>query len=167
MTSLMSAFRGRCLARLGALVLFAGLAGTAWSMDAAERRSILDAARPVAARHAGQAVKIKVDVLNVDAGWAVLVGNLVAPSGGSLDWEKAGQCHPALDKMLWVVLKKTTGAWKVRHIEICASEPPYWYLDMLYGGLVWPCGVYTGLDDGSEDGPPEKRCRAQRSRHRK
>ncbi len=164
--SVTGALYGRCAARLGTLVLFAGLAGAAWGMDAAERRSILDAARPAAARDAGQPVKIKVDVLNVDASWAVLVGELVSPSGGSPDWKKAEQCHPDLDKMLWVVLKKSNGAWKVRHIDICASEPPYWSLDSLYGGLVWPCGVYTGLEDGSEDGPPEKRCRQQRAHRR-
>ncbi|MET3181619.1 UNVERIFIED_ORG: hypothetical protein ABIC43_004794 [Variovorax guangxiensis] len=166
MASAVGGFFRRCAARLGALLIAAGMAGAAWGMDAAERRSILDAARPVAARDAGQPVKIKVDVLNVDTGWAVLVGELVSPSGGSPDWEKAGQCHPALDKMLWVVLKKSAGAWKVRHIDICASEPPYWYLDSLYGGLVWPCGVYAGLDAGSEDGPLEKQCRAQRVRRR-
>lgn len=166
MTFVASAVFRRSTACLGALVLWVGLAAAAWGMDAAERRSILDAARPVAARDAGQPVKIKVEVQNVDAGWAVLIGELVSPSGGSPDWERASGCHPALDKMLWVVLKKSAGGWKVKHIEICASEPPYWYLDSLYGGLVWPCGVYAGLDAGSEDGPLEKQCRAQKARRR-
>jgi hypothetical protein len=167
MTSGASGFLRRCAASLGAFVLFTGLAGTAWGMDAAaERRPVLDAARPVAASRAGQPVKIKVDVLNTDAGWAVLIGELVSPSGASLDWEKAEGCHPDLDKMLWVVLKKSAGKWKVRHIDICASEPPYWSLDALYGGLVWPCGVYAGLDAGGEDGPLEKQCREQKARRR-
>lgn len=132
-------------------------------LDAAERKALLDAARPPAAAKAGQPVRIKVDRLNVDSGWAVLVGSLVSPApgkGGDIDWRLADGCHPALDKMLWVVLHKAGATWRVKHIDICASEPPYWYMEQ-YGGLVWPCGVYAGLEDGSEDGPLESRCRKQ------
>lgn len=107
----------------------------------AQRKAILDAARPVAQSMANQPVRIKVDRLNVDSGWAVLVGELVAPAGGRLDWSKARGCDADLDKMLWVVLAKADGQWRVAQIEVCSPEPPYWYLQE----LTWPCGVYAGL----------------------
>lgn len=107
----------------------------------AQRKAILDAARPVAQSMANQPVRIKVDRLNVDSGWAVLVGELVAPPGGRLDWRKARDCEPDLDKMLWVVLAKADDHWRVAQIEVCSPEPPYWYLQE----LTWPCGVYAGL----------------------
>lgn len=131
----------------------------AQTLTAEERRSILDAARPVAAEEAQQPVRIKVERLNVDGGWAVLVGELVSPAGKALDWNKT-DCHPDLDKMLWVVLHKTRKEWRVRHIEICASEPPYWYLEQ-YGGIVWPCGVYAGLERGGA-GTIEDECRRRK-----
>lgn len=146
-------------ALLGLVGLVAMWTAPASAMDAAERRAVLDAARPVAAGKAGQPVRIKVGVLNVDAGRAVLTGELVSPSGGSPDWAKT-ECHPDLDKMLWVVLKKSAGQWKVKEMDICASEPPYWYLTR----LDWPCGVYAGLDAGGDDGPLEKQCRDQKKR---
>lgn len=129
----------------------------------AERRALLDAVRPSAAALAGQSVRIKVDSLQVDRGWAVLVGSLVSARGGEPDWRLAKDCHPELDKMLWVVARQVDRRWRVKHIEICASEPPYWYMEQ-YGGLVWPCGVYAGLI-GAEGGPTlEELCRRQRPR---
>ena len=129
-----------------------------------ERQSILGAIRPTASRMAGQPVRIKIDRLNVDRGWAVLVGSLASTTGRGIDWSLAADCAPALDKMLWVVLQKSNGAWRVKHIEICAPEPPYWNLEQ-YGGLVWPCGVYSGLETG-EDETLEDRCRSQVTRTR-
>lgn len=120
-----------------ALVLPASAKGPAGT----ERQAILDAARPVAQSLAQQPVRIKVDRLNVDSGWAVLIGELVTPAGGKPDWNKAAQCDANLDAMLWVVLAKADGGWRVAQIEVCASEPPYWYLQQ----LTWPCGVYAGL----------------------
>ncbi|KQV78834.1 hypothetical protein [Rhizobacter sp. Root1221] len=150
--------------RLTLLLLLAatclGLGAT--ELPKGERQSILDAIRPKASEEAGQAVRIKVDRLNVDGGWAVLVGGLVSASGKGMDWGLANGCHPDLDKMLWVVLQKTGGAWRVKHLDICASEPPYWYMEQ-YGGLVWPCGVYAGLGEGSE-GTLERQCRQQARR---
>lgn len=150
--------------RLTLLLLLAatclGLGAT--ELPKGERQAILDAIRPKASEEAGQAVRIKVDRLNVDGDWAVLVGSLVSASGQGMDWGLANGCHPDLDKMLWVVLQKTGGAWRVKHLDICASEPPYWYVEQ-YGGLVWPCGVYAGLQDGGE-GTLERRCRQQARR---
>ena len=113
---------------------------------------------------AGQAIRVKIDRLNVDRGWAVLVGNLVSTTGRGIDWSLAKGCAPELDKMLWVVLQKSNKVWRVKHIEICAPEPPYWNLEQ-YGGLIWPCGVYSGLETG-EDEILEDRCRNQVPRSR-
>jgi len=129
-----------------------------------ERQSILGAVRPTAARIAGQPIRIKIDRLNVDHGWAVLVGSLVSATGGGIDWSLAKECVPELDKMLWVVLQKSNKVWRVKHIEICSPEPPYWNLEQ-YGGLIWPCGVYSGLETG-EDKTLEDRCKNQVPRPR-
>lgn len=134
--------------------------GSAHALEPGERKQILDAIRPLAAEEANQAVRIKVDQLNVDSGWAILVGELVGPPGQYIDWKRSVQCEADLDRMLWVVLKKQRKGWKVKHMEICASEPPYWYMEQ-YGGLVWPCGVYKGL---ISSGPEtlETQCRRER-----
>lgn len=128
--------------------VFAGLALLPWPGYAqpsrAERAVILDTIRPLAAQRAGQAVRIKVERLNLDAGWALLTGELVSPTGQALAWQQAPGCHPELDKLLWVVLAKVKGRWRVRHLEVCATEPPHWYLPA-YGGFRWPCGVFLGL----------------------
>lgn len=151
---------------LKALLLLA-LSVTCFSSNSNElrkvdRQAILDATRPVAAEMAGQPVRIKVDRLNIDRGWAVLVGDIVSATGKGIDWKLADNCDPDLDKMLWVVLRKSNESWHVKHLEICAPEPPYWYLKQ-YGGFVWPCGVYQGLDDGGAE-TLEKRCRSERFR---
>jgi hypothetical protein len=130
----------------------------------AERQSILGAVRPTATHMAGQAIRMKIDRLNVDRGWAVLVGSLVSTTSRGIDWSLAKDCAPELDKMLWVVLHKRNSVWRVKHIEICAPEPPYWNLEQ-YGGLIWPCGVYSGLETG-EDETLEDRCRNQVPRPR-
>lgn len=120
---------------------------SAWGNGMSERAAILDAARPLAAEEAGQPVRIKVEKLNIDSGWAMLIGELVGPPGERMDWAKAGNCNADLDKMFWVVLRKSQGAWQVKNMEICASEPPYWYLEQ-YDSLAWPCGVFAGLEAG-------------------
>ncbi|WMY75608.1 DUF4431 domain-containing protein [Buttiauxella selenatireducens] len=113
-----------------------------------ERKPVLDAVRQVAVELAGQTVRIKVSRLNVSDDWAVLMGELVAPEGSTLDWSLAKDCNEDLDKMLWSVLNKSTGQWKIKEINICASEPPYWYLKD--SELTMPCGVYKGLDSMTE-----------------
>lgn len=117
------------------------------ALDPALRKQVLDAVRPPAAAKAGQPVLIRVERINVDEDWAVLVGSLVSSSGTDLDWDKAKDCHPDLDKMLWAVARRSGSAWKVQQLDICASEPPYWYL--ADKPLTWPCGVYEGLTDGN------------------
>lgn len=120
----------------------------AYAMTAAERMAILDAVRPVAAKKAGQAVKIKVDEIKQDGDWVMLIGGLVGAEK-AMNWRLAG-CEPELDKMLWVMLQRNgqdNAAWQVKRIDICASEPPYWYLKE-NGGFVPACGVYAGLSSG-------------------
>jgi hypothetical protein len=117
-------------------------------LRAAERRAVLEAIRPQAASRAGQAVKFRVERLNVDGDWALLTGELVSTAGGPLDWAKAKECHRELDKLLWVVLSRRAGRWQVKHLEVCATEPAHWSLEQ-FGGFVWPCGVYAGLQGPS------------------
>ncbi|WP_341677917.1 hypothetical protein [Niveibacterium sp. SC-1] len=133
-------------------------------MSKAERQELLDALRPQATRQAGQPVRFKVDKLNVDHDWAVLVGELMALEGKTLDWNKARDCEPDLDKMLWVVANKQAGAWRVVEMEICASEPPYWYLKPKLA-FTRPCGIYAGLETGDEQ-TPEQQCLAYKARKR-
>lgn len=115
--------------------------------------------RPEASRRVRQAVKIKVERLNQADGWALLTGELVSPAGQPLAWARAPACRPELDKLLWAVLQKGPGGWRLRHLEVCATEPPHWYLPA-YGGLRWPCGVYAGLT-GPEGQDLQQACLAQ------
>jgi hypothetical protein len=141
---------------LAALLL---IATTSQALDPDLRKQILDAVRPPAAAKAGQPVLIRVDRLNVDKDWAVLVGSLVSTSGTELDWNKAKDCHPDLDKMLWAVVHRTGTTWKIQQLDICACEPPYWGLSLTQ--LTWPCGVYEGLSDGGVTNLADQ-CRQQR-----
>ena len=142
---------------LGCALNAAPTAAHAKDLPPGERAALLDTARPAAAKLAGQAVRIKVDKLNVDGGWAVLVGSLVSADGKGMDWNRAKGCQPDLDRMLWVVMKKTGADWRVQEIDICAAEPPYWELASQQQ-YKWPCGVYANLFfDGEES--LEARCR--------
>ena len=147
-----------------ALMILALMTFTAYAdtVAPAERRAILDAIRGSAAQEAGQPLKIKVDQLNVDDGWAVLVGELVAQDGGSLDWSKSQDCQTDFDRMLWAVLAQRHNQWQIEEIYICASEPPWWYLQENQG-LIWPCGVYAGLTASEVEGTLEDECRRERS----
>ncbi|MFZ2268124.1 MAG: hypothetical protein WAV95_11170 [Azonexus sp.] len=143
----------RCL--FFAAVLLAGGHALAAPPAPAERREILEAARPAVMARVGQAVRFKVDQLNVDANWAVLYGSLVGANGGPLDWSKAAECDPNLDKSLWIVLARTDERWRVAQLHVCSPEPPYWYISH----YDWPCGVYAGLREGERD--LERECRRQ------
>lgn len=127
-----------------------------------ERKLILDAIRPAAASEAGQAVLIKVDRLNVSHDWGVLIDKLVAADGGDLNWKLAKDCDADLDKMLWVVLNKSSKQWNVKQMDICSPEPPYWYLEDK--DLTMPCEVYAGLNNGQKD--LEERCRIHSNKPR-
>lgn len=151
-----------------ALALVAVLGGgglvqaqTQASLSPSERRALLDALRPQAAQRAGQPVKFVVERLNVDGDWALLTGALVSASGGSLAWAKAAECHLELDKLLWAVARRQGGQWRVQHLEVCATEPPHWTLAQ-FGGYVWPCGVYAGLQ-GPTGEDLQAACRSQRA----
>lgn len=134
---------------------------SATELTPSERRALLDALRPQAAQRAGQPVKFVVERLNVDGDWALLTGALVSASGGSLAWAKAAECHLELDKLLWAVARRQGGQWRVQHLEVCATEPPHWTLAQ-FGGYVWPCGVYAGLQ-GPTGEDLQAACRSQRA----
>ncbi len=146
---------------IGTLLAFAAI-GVAHAKGPSDRQQILDTIRPLAADELNQPVRIKVNNLNIDSGWAILVGNLVGPPGKDIDWEKSVTCQYDLDRMLWVVLRKKSDGWHVKHIDLCASEPPYWYMEQ-YGGFVWPCGVYRGLTAFSTE-TLETQCRRERKK---
>ena len=137
------------------------IASVASAMNSEDRRAFLDAIRPEAAQRAGQPVRFKVNTLNQDGIWAVLVGELMAVEGKTMDWNKAKSCEPDLDKMLWVVAKKEKTGWRVLEMEICASEPPYWYLKPKEA-FTRPCGIYAGLETGKKT--VEQQCRAYQKR---
>ncbi|MBK9614243.1 MAG: hypothetical protein IPO35_01550 [Uliginosibacterium sp.] len=117
---------------------------TAWALDPVVRRDILDTIRPAAATRAGQEVRIVVDTLNVDGDWALLAGSLVGKDNRPMKVELAKECSPELDRLLFAVLTRKQGSWSIKHLEICATEPPYWYLDQL-NSAAWPCGLFAGL----------------------
>jgi len=151
----------RFLPTLATLLL---VASASHALDPVQRKQILDAVRVPAAAKARQPVLIRVDRINVDQDWAVLVGNLVSSSGGDLDWNKAKGCEPELDKMLWAVLRRTDTTWRIQQLDICACEPPYWSLGDK--PLNWPCGVYEGLTDGGGTDLATQ-CRDQRKKRKK
>jgi hypothetical protein len=135
-------------------------------MSKDERKEFLDAIRPEAARQAGQPVRFKVDQLNHEAGWAVLFGSLLAEEGKVIDWRKAKECDPTLDKGLWVVAKKGKHGWQIKEMEICSPEPPYWYLDLKpEEAFARPCAIYAGLQIlGNETA--EQQCKDYQSMRR-
>lgn len=137
--------RGRAAAHLIVLAVACTLTTPAQAgLEGRERKAFLDAIRPQAAQQAGQAVKFKVDRLNVAGDWALLIGELVAPTGGPLDWRKAPGCEPELDKMLWVVARRAAPGWQVEQMWVCAPEPPYWSLTPEVDHAR-PCALYRGL----------------------
>jgi hypothetical protein len=126
---------------------------------AAERKEILDAARPVASEIARQPVRFVVDRLNVDSNWALMTGKLVQANGNAVDWRKVSGCELDLDKILWVVMAKADGSWRVAQMEVCSPEPLSWGMP----GLFWPCGVYAGLTDANNK-DLERECLARRKK---
>ncbi|MFZ6800566.1 hypothetical protein [Undibacterium sp. Di24W] len=72
----------------------------AFAVTKYERKEWLDALRPEATRLAGQPIRFRVDKLNLEGDWALIVGSLMAAEGHIMDWSKAKGCYPTLDKML-------------------------------------------------------------------
>lgn len=139
---------------------------TAWALDPATRRDILDSIRPAAATRAGQEVRIVVDTLNVDGDWALLAGSLVGKDGRAMKVELAKECSPELDRLLFAVVSRKAGAWAIQHLEICATEPPYWYLDQLKSA-AWPCGLFAGLSSAEGEDLQRACLRPKTARPRK
>jgi hypothetical protein len=130
---------------------------TGETLDSATRQAILNSVRPVAQSIVEQPVKFKVDRLNVDGNWAILIGELRNPKGGPLNWNKTNGCNADLDKGLWVVLARADESWRVAQIHVCDSEPETWSIPE-NGGFLWPCGVYAGLQ-GVNGEKLEHQCR--------
>lgn len=143
------------------ILLCALIPQIALAITPSERREFLDTIRPEVTRLAGQPIRFKVDTLNYQGGWAVLVGEVMALAGKSLDWGKAKNCDPTLDKVLWVVAQKNGVDWQVKEMFICSPEPPYWYLEPKEAFLR-PCGIYAGLQTGANM-TVEQACKAFQS----
>jgi hypothetical protein len=137
---------------------------SATAMGAAERKELLDALRPSVAKQAGQPVRFKVSKLNQDQDWAILVGELLAEQGKVIDWSKAKGCDTDLDKMLYVVAHKAKQGWRVKQMDICAPEPPYWNLNPEVD-YAHPCGIYVGLEITVSE-TAEQRCLAYQAQKR-
>lgn len=137
---------------------------SSFAMSKDERREFLDAIRPEASRKAGQTVRFKVERLNRDGDWAILVGSVLAEEGKAIDWGKAEDCDPNLDKLLWVVARKKQQNWKVEEMYICSPEPPYWNLKPKVD-FSRPCGIYAGLEVTGDE-TAEQQCRAYQSKKR-
>ena len=125
-------------------ILMAVTSTAAFALSAEERRDLLDSIRPEAARRAGQQVRFRIDSLNQAGDWAVIVGSLMAQEGKTMDWEKAQDWDPSLDKILWVVAKKDARGWAAKEMYICSPEPPYWDLDPKVA-FARPCELYAGF----------------------
>jgi hypothetical protein len=116
------------------------------------RKQVLDAIRPAVAKMAGQPVRIKVDVLNVDRDWALLLGDSRAPDGNEPDWTLSDECDNGLDKKLFVLAHRVDGHWRVTHLDMCEGDPPY-ENPAFYDGLDLPCGIYVGVPSAFTDKP--------------
>ena len=116
------------------------------------RRQVLDAVRPAAAKMAGQAVRIKVRVINVDRGWALVIGDTQTPSGDEPDWTLSEDCDNGLDKTLFALAHRVDGRWQVTHLDLCDGDPPY-EQPQYYDGLDLPCGIYRGVPSIYTDKP--------------
>jgi hypothetical protein len=139
---------------LAAVLLAAAPAAQAVAPTGALRATILDAIRPDATKVAGQPVRIKVGTFNVDRGWALLIGELVRPDGGEVDWSKSEDCDNGLDKSFFVIAHEVAGKWVVRNMEACYGDPP-WEQPTYYDGLDLPCGIYDGVGSIYTDKPKD------------
>lgn len=149
--------------RLLVLWLLVGCSA-AFALTGAQRRELLDAIRPEATRQAGQPVRFSIDRLNHSGDWALIVGTVLAQEGKVMDWDKAEDCNPSLDKMLWVVARKSPAGWRVEEMNICAAEPPYWdFVDHPAAPFSRPCGLYAGLATAAQT-TAEQECKAYRKR---
>ena len=134
-----------------------------YALNKEERKEFLNSIRPAVEMQAGQSIRFKVDKLNTDSGWAVLVGGLLGEVGKRMDWSKAKNCDENLDKMLWVVAQKVGQDWHVKEAYICSPEPPYWNLNPKVD-YRRPCGIYAGLEiTGSQTA--EQECKAYQRKH--
>ena len=144
-----------CCLLIGACQAFAaGVSGPV-------RKDVLDAIRPAAAAMAGQPLRIKVRILNVDRGWALLIGESQTPAGEEPDWTLSEECDNGLDKGLFALAHLVEGHWKVTHLDMCEGDPP-WEEPRFYDGLDLPCGIYKGVPSIYTDKPIDL-CRAHQA----
>ena len=139
-------------ALLPSLLLIAACSAQSAGVTGPLRKQVLDAIRPAVAKMGGQTIRIKVDILNVDRDWALLLGDSQAPDGTEPDWTLSEECDNGLDKKLFVLAHRVDGRWQVTHLDMCEGDPPY-EDPTSYDGLDLPCGIYVGVPSVFADKP--------------
>lgn len=119
------------------LALFTSLA------NAGDEALIKSAIQAKSESHTAQKVRVVYENLNISDGWALVYGQLLAESNSELDWSVVGDCDPILDKGLWAILRKSPERWDFIEYNACATEPPYWYIELEQN--TWPCGIFKDL----------------------
>jgi len=138
------------------------LMAAAWPAPASGPEALLQQLAAEAGRQAGQPVRLRVDRLNRADGWALVSGAVESADGRPLDWSLARDpaCQAPLDKGLWAVARREGAGWQLEELLLCASEPPYWYLeDDAARAFARPCSLYRGLQVDAQR-TAEDQCRA-------
>nr|WP_086940393.1 hypothetical protein [Thaumasiovibrio occultus] len=92
----------------------------------------------------GQAVSATYSLFQITDGWALAYGSLESADGSGLDWSKLAECDHDLDKGLWAVMQQVeSGEWNFVDYAACASEPPFWYIDL--AAHEGPCELFEGI----------------------
>lgn len=95
----------------------------------AERKAITDALRVPVERKLKQGVIFKIDHLQVQTGWAFLLGTPRRPDGGQIDYRNTPYAEAvkagAFDDGVVALLHKVGGRWRVVQYVIGATDVPY------------------------------------------
>ncbi len=95
----------------------------------AERKAITDALRIPVERKLKQGVIFKIDHLQVQTGWAFLLGTPRRSDGGQIDYRNTpyaeAQKAGAFDDGVVALLHKVGGQWRVVQYVIGATDVPY------------------------------------------
>lgn len=109
-----------------------------------EKEFVLEIINSKASELTKQDVRFNDYTFNMTGNWALAFGVLKPTLTEKIDWAQLKQCNNPEDKNFWAVLNKTNEKWEFVQLHVCASEPPYWYLEEEIG-LVWPCELYRDL----------------------
>jgi hypothetical protein len=91
---------------------------------------------------------------NISEDWALVFGEFVQSNGLEVDWDKVDICDGTLDAALWGIFHKVDNHWRAVEFDVCAIEPPYWYVDLQK--TEWPCSIFKGIKFEEEYDMQEK-----------